>query len=103
RSCESHAAPGSEQQSGPGGCRRALRSPVPQVFRPDPLADRPLERQVTGRAASFYDCPVSVATGILLLLGIGFLVANLRLPVEYVRYLRRRRHAVLTWPGAKPP
>ncbi|PYR47000.1 MAG: hypothetical protein DMF89_20595 [Acidobacteria bacterium] len=46
---------------------------------------------------------MSVATGILLLLGIGFLVANLRLTVEYVRYLRRRRHAVLTWPGAKPP
>jgi hypothetical protein len=46
---------------------------------------------------------VGVATGILLLLGIGFLVANLRLMVEYVRYLRRRRHALLTWPGPKPP
>ena len=46
---------------------------------------------------------MSVATGILVMLGIGFLVADLRLVVEYVRYLRRRRQALLTWPGPKPP
>jgi len=40
-------------------------------------------------------------TSILLLLGAGFLVANARLIVEYVRF--RRRRAVLVWPGPKPP
>ena len=40
---------------------------------------------------------------VLLLLGIGFLVANARLAVEYLRFLRRRRGALLIWPGAKPP
>jgi hypothetical protein len=39
---------------------------------------------------------------ILFLLGCGFLVANLLLLVEFVRYLRRRRSAVLTWPGRRP-
>lgn len=38
-----------------------------------------------------------------LLLGAGFLAANARLVVEYVRFLRRRRSALLTWRGPKPP
>jgi hypothetical protein len=42
-------------------------------------------------------------TGILLLLGAGFLVANARLLIEYIRYLRRRHGALLTWKGPKPP
>ena len=42
-------------------------------------------------------------TGILALLGLGFLFANARLAVEYIRFLRRRRAAVLTWPSPKPP
>jgi len=37
------------------------------------------------------------------LLGVGFLAANLRLALEYSRYLTRRRTALLTWRGAKPP
>ena len=40
---------------------------------------------------------------ILLLLGAGFLVANARLLAEYLRFLRRRRAALLTWPGPTPP
>mgnify|MGYP003576291928 CR=1 FL=1 len=40
---------------------------------------------------------------VLLVLGFGFLVANLRLAAELVRYLRLRRSAVLTWPGRRPP
>ena len=44
-----------------------------------------------------------VLTGILLLLGAGFLVVNVRLWIEYQRYRRRRGKALLTWPGAKPP
>ena len=39
---------------------------------------------------------------ILLLLGWGFLIANLRLLAEFVRYVRLRRSALLTWPGPKP-
>jgi hypothetical protein len=40
---------------------------------------------------------------VLLVLGAGFLVANGRLLSEYVRYVRRRRRTVLTWPGPAPP
>jgi hypothetical protein len=40
---------------------------------------------------------------ILLLLGFGFLAANLRLAAEFVRYYRLRRTALLTWPGRRPP
>ena len=42
-------------------------------------------------------------TGVLLLLGAGFLIANARLILEYVRFLRRRPGALLVWPGPKPP
>ncbi len=44
-----------------------------------------------------------VITTTLLLLGLGFLVVNARLLLEYQRYRRRRTHAVLTWPGPRPP
>lgn len=40
---------------------------------------------------------------ILLLFGVGFLVANLRVGLELVRWRRRRRHALIVWPAAKPP
>lgn len=40
---------------------------------------------------------------ILLLFGVGFLVANLRMGLELVRWARRRRTALITWPAAKPP
>jgi hypothetical protein len=46
---------------------------------------------------------VDLLTGVLLVLGVGFLAANLRLAYEYVRYLRRRRAALLTWRSPKPP
>lgn len=42
-------------------------------------------------------------TGTLLLLGVCFVVANIRLLWQYVRFLRRRPGALLTWPGKKPP
>jgi hypothetical protein len=44
-----------------------------------------------------------ILTAILLLLGVGFLIANARLIVEYVRYQRRKQGALLVWPGRKPP
>ena len=44
-----------------------------------------------------------VITVTFLLLGTGFLVANGRLGLEYAKYLRRRRGALLTWRSPKPP
>ena len=40
---------------------------------------------------------------ILLLFGVGFLIANIRLGLELLRWTRRRRGALLVWPGPKPP
>lgn len=40
---------------------------------------------------------------ILLLLGVGFFVANLRLLFQFIRFLRLRSSALLTWPGRRPP
>ncbi|CAN5709162.1 hypothetical protein BH24ACI4_BH24ACI4_07430 [soil metagenome] len=39
----------------------------------------------------------------LFLLGVGFLVANLRLLYQFVRFFRIRSSALLTWPGRTPP
>ncbi len=44
-----------------------------------------------------------ILTGVLLLLGAGFLLANARLLVDYLQFIRRRRAALLTWPGPPPP
>jgi len=46
---------------------------------------------------------VDLVTGILLLLGVGFLIANAKLAYDYVRFRRRRRSALLTWRIPKPP
>jgi hypothetical protein len=40
---------------------------------------------------------------VLILLGVGFLWANLRLFAQFVRFLKMRSTAVLTWPGRRPP
>ena len=45
----------------------------------------------------------SAVAGVLLVLGVGFLIANARLLIEYARFLKRRRQALLTWPSPKPP
>jgi hypothetical protein len=39
----------------------------------------------------------------LLVLGLGFLLANLRLAVQLFRALRLKSQAVLTWPVPRPP
>src|SRR5205823_11693341 len=44
-----------------------------------------------------------VLNGVLLVLGGGFLIANARMVVHYLTFRRRRRTALLTWTGAKPP
>ena len=45
----------------------------------------------------------TVLNGVLLVLGVGFLVANARLLVEYSSFLRRRRTMLLTWPSPTTP
>ena len=40
---------------------------------------------------------------ILLVLGVGFLIASLRVGRELVRWGRRRSSALITWPAKKPP
>ena len=45
---------------------------------------------------------MSLSAATLLIVGAWFLVANARLLIEYVRYLRRRRGALLVWPSPKP-
>ena len=44
-----------------------------------------------------------VLRGTLVLLGVGFLIANARLILEYFKFLRRRRSALLIWPSPTPP
>jgi hypothetical protein len=39
---------------------------------------------------------------LLLLLGAGFFVANVRVGIDALRYLRRRSSALLTWRGPRP-
>ncbi|MBI4476702.1 MAG: hypothetical protein HY654_05985 [Acidobacteria bacterium] len=39
---------------------------------------------------------------LLYLLGIGFLIANLRIAIDFVQYLKRRSSAILTWPSRRP-
>jgi hypothetical protein len=46
---------------------------------------------------------VDVLRGTLLVLGLGFLVADAKLVLDYLRYRKRRRRALLTWPSPKPP
>ena len=40
---------------------------------------------------------------LLFVLGVGFLLANLRLLFQFVRFLRLKSSAVLIWPGKRPP
>ena len=40
---------------------------------------------------------------VLIGLGVGFLVADLRIVLRFVRFLRLRSTALVTWPGRKPP
>ncbi|HXW05099.1 MAG TPA: hypothetical protein VD833_07705 [Vicinamibacterales bacterium] len=40
---------------------------------------------------------------LLFVLGVGFFVANVRLLAQFIRYLKMRSSALLTWPGRRPP
>jgi hypothetical protein len=45
---------------------------------------------------------VEVAPRVLFVLGLGFLVANLRIGLDTVRFLKKRSSAILTWHSTKP-
>ena len=46
---------------------------------------------------------MDLVTGTLVLLGVGFLVANAALLLDLLRFRRRRRGALLIWLGPPPP
>jgi len=46
---------------------------------------------------------VDIFSSTLLVLGVGFLVANARLVQQYAHFLKIRRSALLTWASPKPP
>ena len=47
--------------------------------------------------------PQSFLSHVLLLLGAGFAVANVRILVDVTRFFRMRSRALLTWPSTPPP
>lgn len=47
--------------------------------------------------------PFELLTGLLIVIGVGFLVANLRTLVDLLRFVRIRSKALLVWPGQRPP
>jgi hypothetical protein len=40
---------------------------------------------------------------VLFVLGVGFFLANIRLLLQFIKFLRIRSSALLTWQGSKPP
>jgi hypothetical protein len=46
---------------------------------------------------------MDLASRVLVVLGIGFLWANVRLFAQFIRFLKIRSSALLTWPGRRPP
>jgi hypothetical protein len=40
---------------------------------------------------------------LLFFLGVGFLLANLRLLYQFIRFVRLKSSAILIWPGRRPP
>ncbi len=60
---------------------------------------------VSSRATKAPVTNIEVSTALsaaLLALGAGFLVANLRLFIQFLRYWRLRSSVLVTWPGRKP-
>jgi hypothetical protein len=47
--------------------------------------------------------PPWLLPGVLVVLGVGFLLANLWILFQFLRYRRLRRSAILVWPGRRPP
>src|SRR5206468_9781813 len=97
RAGQPHAAARREQRRRAGRRGRVVRSALPPLFRSEPRRGR------RGRAGLRRLLKLQpFLTGVLLLLGVGFLVANARLVLEYLRFRRRRRGALLVWPSRTP-
>src|ERR1700758_1930176 len=45
---------------------------------------------------------IQAAPRILFVLGVGFLIANLRIGLDPLRFFKRRSSALLTWRGSRP-
>ena len=45
----------------------------------------------------------NVLPQLLIFLGVGFFVADLRLLIQFIQFRRRQSSALLTWPGQRPP
>jgi hypothetical protein len=50
----------------------------------------------------WFNSGVDLLTGVLVVLGVGFLTANIKLAFDYFQYLKRRQGALLTWLGPRP-
>ena len=46
---------------------------------------------------------MDVLPRVLFVLGVGFFIANLCLLLQFIRFLKLRSSALLTWPGRRPP
>jgi hypothetical protein len=44
----------------------------------------------------------NLVSGTLIVIGAGFLIANARMFLDYLKYRRLRRSALLTWPSPRP-
>ena len=108
RAREPHAASRREQRARAGRRAGHVRGALPPLFRS------------VGSAADGSRAPLAGSDGtsivewgqildmdrlpqVLFVLGVGFLLANLRLLFQFVRFLRLRSSALLTWPGRRPP
>ncbi len=47
--------------------------------------------------------PAALIRQVLFLFGVGFLAANVKVGVDLLRFHKRKRGALLTWPADKPP
>jgi hypothetical protein len=47
--------------------------------------------------------PQALVRQVLFLFGVGFLVANIKVALDLVRFRKRRHAALLTWQAEKPP
>jgi hypothetical protein len=46
---------------------------------------------------------IAILPQVLFFLGVGFLVADIRLFIQFLRFQKLRSSALLTWPGPRPP
>lgn len=72
---------------------------MPALLRPDVVANDSSPRDHCQELVTI----ILLLPQILLALGIGFLIANVRFALELLHWARRRSTSLITWPGKKPP